>query len=182
MATAKRLQANLAPDWLELDELPPGAKAEEIAWNIRLHDTQWILNQLSEEGPAAPHSLACFFDSEPIGIATCEHQKGEFALEVNYLVTHPGQAGAGGALIEKAATLSAQLGLGGRLSLTALEQSEAAYAAMGFVNDGAQMTLDPSSTENASRWFQEDGQWKLRKYLEKPLLTGMAGPLPAWRC
>jgi hypothetical protein len=93
------------------------------------------------------------------------------AMFVENFVTHPGGMGAGSALIEAAATLAQQRGYGGDLFLEPLRGSRSAYEALGFVPDGTMMRLAPSSPENMARWKLHDGEWKLTKYLTKPLVS-----------
>ena len=65
----------------------------------------------------------------------------------------------------------------GRLQLSQVSESgKASYQALGFVEDGGlRMTLTPSSLENRDRWIQQDdGQWRLKKYLTKEVPSGVA--------
>jgi hypothetical protein len=89
---------------------------------------------------------------------------------IDALVTHPGSAGAGGALIEQAVNTSVEWGNDGMLKLAPVNgNAKKAYEAFGFVNSGKAMTLDPVDND---KWCQQDGQWRLQKYQDKKYLAG----------
>ncbi|HUG22309.1 hypothetical protein [Piscinibacter sp.] len=156
--------------------------AEEQEWNARLLDTRMMLSSIKKHAHSSDSAVACQFEGQPVGLALIsvsgeleahedlDHSKG---VVVDYLVTHPGTTGVGGALIEQIVNTSNESGLEGRVQLSQVSTSgKAAYLALGFVEEGGlKMTLTPSAEHNQDRWTQQDGQWRLKKYASKPLLA-----------
>lgn len=173
-AAAKRLQTIMAAKWLRPSETV-GANMSQADWNAKIRDTDRALNRLASGLPDHKVALGCVFDGEPIGLAMCEPLEDQDELWIDYVVAHPLQAGAGSALIEAAVNLSSEKGFGGQVSLEPWDGSKQAFLAMGFEDTPWKFVLDPRSSANRSKWLREDRQWKLRAYLEKPLLPGMAG-------
>jgi GNAT superfamily N-acetyltransferase len=145
-------------------------------WDEKLGDTWAIAGVYRAQCAAMQANFACFFDGEAKGLLSVSAASSELrGLQVSAFVTHPGAAGAGGALLERAATYSQSQGHGGRLWLTAQSEAAAeAYRRLGFTGTPQHMSFDPSAAHNAARWIQRDGQWFLRKYETKPLARGMS--------
>jgi len=155
---------------------------EEQRWNERLLDSRMMLNSITKHARKSDSAVGCYFEGQPVGLALIsvsgeleahddlDHSKG---VVVDYIVSHPGTTGVGGALIEHMVNTSAESGLGGRVQLSQVSTSgKAAYLALGFIEEGGlKMTLTPSAGHNAERWTQQDGQWRLKKYVAKPLPT-----------
>jgi hypothetical protein len=64
------------------------------------------------------------------------------------------------AAAQRAVNLSEAWGESGCVELTDNNaEARKAYIAMGFVDEGGQMKLDPSTSD---RWVQQQGQWRLK--------------------
>jgi len=176
----QRFAASLMDGWVGSGQVVENPSDEQIAWHARLGETAVVLSKLTSRTDFA---LGCFFDGEPIGLATIDNPRDGLSgpdrarskgLKVVHAVTHPGAAGAGGALMERAVNLSQAQGYEGKLHLYPMSLAAAsAYKALGFVQRGVEMTLTPSSPTNRDRWVHQDGEWRLKKYLTKEVVSGM---------
>lgn len=139
----------------------------------RISDALKILALASEPDE---HNLGYFVGGRLDGVITLS-QVGEH-FEVSTIATHPGSTGAGGALMEQAATLAEQSGHQGRLKLVPLQGSIKAYEALGFKPTGVEdyMQLDPRTSPDV--WALQDGKWRLRKHQTETYLTALRQSAP----
>ncbi|NRF67817.1 hypothetical protein HLB44_12560 [Aquincola sp. S2] len=173
----QRFSENVQDAAPESDATPAdGAKSKSAkAWEERFDDADFVADMYIDRH--SHYVLSCEFDGAPSGLVALNDpaltgkrppQRG--ALSVVGLVSHPLSQGVGGALVEAAATISQIRGYSGDLLLAPIgDASRAFYLAVGFVPDGDKLRLTPSAPENQHLWTGDDGQWRLRKYLEKPI-------------
>jgi hypothetical protein len=150
---------------MDIDE--PDQRTPEETWFDRLQDTHNLLRGIQEADYSDDTVLAYYVGDQPIGVLVMSDRSIPY---IDALVTHPGSAGAGGALIEQAVNTSVEWGNDGMLKLAPVNgNAQKAYEAFGFVNSGKAMTLDPVDND---KWCQQDGQWRLQKYQDKKYLAG----------
>jgi GNAT superfamily N-acetyltransferase len=133
----------------------------------RRNDAINICRRLAKECESTLQSyeapLAYFERGEPVGLALTV--KDDEALPhlgphlfVSHIVTHPRTRSVGSALMEAIVNRSEASGGDGRVVLESFnENSTAAWHAMGFVQTGALMQLEPSRSD---RWRRVDDQWQ----------------------
>jgi hypothetical protein len=142
-------------------------------WQKRFSDTDEMLRillnpQSTRKGVTA---IAYYAREHPIGIMLLNNKSNR--VHIDALVTHPGTAGVGGALIEKAVDISVSRKYAGKVSLESLSRkSTEAYLALGFENKGehgarGEMSLVPT---DSGKWHQVNGHWQLKSYEGKRFL------------
>jgi hypothetical protein len=128
--------------------------------DVRLYHTHRMTDKAIESLESVPElysPYACYLDGHPVGVMLLENGP---PVEIGYMITHPGSSGVGATLVERAVNLSEAWGESGCVELTDNNaEARKAYIAMGFVDEGGQMKLDPSTSD---RWVQQQGQWRLK--------------------
>jgi hypothetical protein len=141
-------------------EPPPGAAAynESIKpWNQRVQDAINEAEVYRRPGKKFAHRV----DGKAAALRLVT--VGEDALKVEDLSSHPGSAGAGEIMIEKAVNVSEGRGKGGRVKRFAVAGDVGFYAKLGFASiEGNSRELRPAA---AAGWARlSDGKWRLKKY------------------
>jgi hypothetical protein len=141
--------------------------AEQNAWNKRVDD---VVNKINAGFIAAytdDTTTAYSVNKEPVGMLIMTNAEIPY---VTQMATHPGQTGAGGALIEEAVNKSVSWGAEGKLRLKPENKDlDPVYEAWGFKRVPTGMELDPNGNDE---WIRQDGKWRLAKYKDKQYLTG----------
>lgn len=153
----------------------PNREAE--AWNSRVKDIALAL----EHRQVHATNVAYMFGDQPVGLMSVSHPTDALSgqpapyMEVHALVSHPGSAGVGGALMEHAVNMAQEAGLNGKIRLITLPGAKNAYKAMGFERlQFSTMELDPSKSDKWER-AGDDGKWRLTAHADKTYITGPAG-------
>jgi GNAT superfamily N-acetyltransferase len=140
---------------------------EQKAWNTRVEDTVDKINAGFVAAYTNDVVSAYFVNDQPVGMLVMSNLDTPYILQ---MATHPGSKGAGGALIEQAVNKSQSWGKEGKLKLKPLNDAAAmAYEAWGFKRVATGMELNPLDND---KWGRQDGEWRLKKYEDKPYLSG----------
>jgi hypothetical protein len=149
------------------------AEAEDHGhrWTERQFDALYMLNQLEalsygETASGASDLIySCMLGLAPVGLI---HLKNfEDMIEIRLLVSHPGVAGAGEILLEKAVNESDQQGHNGAIYLSAMMSAVPFYQSAGLtlVEPGStSMVLLPSISD---KWLRVGGRWRLARRVTK---------------
>ena len=131
--------------------------------DARMGDTRYVFDSMLElvnkRYPADLYALAS--GGVSAGLMYVEEDMG--AIEVLFMVAHPGSPGTGTALLEKAVGLSMEAGLGGVVRVNARTAAVPLYEKAGFIpesvsSSSTKMALDPAAT--GSGWELVGGSWR----------------------
>jgi hypothetical protein len=147
--------------------------AEQEAWNKRVDDVVDKINAgfiaAYTEDTVAAYSV----NEKPVGMLIITNADIPY---VTQMATHPGQTGAGGALMEQAVNTSVRWGAEGKVRLKPQNAGVAAiYETWGFKRVPTGMELDPKDND---KWIMQDGDYRLKKYQDQPYLTGFGNQEP----
>lgn len=132
-------------------------KAKNEAWEARTTDAHGVAGNITHSA-RSDGAFSYRLGSQPVAMMKLGDR--EDHTEVTWLSTHPGVAGGGQTMIEKAANVSQQGGHGGNLHLTPRDEASAGfYKSVGFKGDQSGMQLDPSKS---TKWQQRDDSWELK--------------------
>jgi hypothetical protein len=134
------------------------ADRQRQSWEKRINDSWGIANSIGLRAGSLDDAYVYNAGSVPAAIAIFQRQSDH--LELAWLTTHPGVAGAGKMMIEKGVNISENAGYGGKIKLTPLNDDAAGfYKSVGFISDGTDLALEPRK----SNYWTLSGEWRLRR-------------------
>jgi hypothetical protein len=138
--------------------------ADLQSWNQRIVDGHGIADRANDD--ITDESVWIYeFGGQPVGAMVVDNGNG--FIHIEFLVTHPGSADCGAALIQKAVELSCAANFGGKVRLAANgPTSEEFYAHLGFVNiqNGGSDTMELNPA-NSDKWVQGNNSYRYKPFL-----------------
>lgn len=163
-------------------ELPRAARqsADFENWNSRLESADKVLEMIQKQindGSISPgNAVRVTADGHTTGLMTVSiwprEEDAQDAFWIDNISTHPGAAGAGELLIEKAVELSRTKGFGGSVRLMVYSGLDF-YESVGFEElGGGLMELRP---DQSSKWSNVNDHWLLSRRMHK---AGLVQDIP----